>query len=275
MSPLLVVVLLAAAVCAFCYIASLVSKENSWVDRLWSIVPVAYVWVFAIAAGLSDVRLDVMAGLVTLWGARLTFNFARKGGYTGVEDYRWPVLRARMTTVQFAIFNLLFIVIYQNAILVLITLPALTAFEHRTPFGPLDIILTVVFLALLAGETLADQQQWEFHRHKAAEIAAGREPAPRFLQTGLFRFSRHPNFFFEQAQWWVLFLFGAVAAGSLLQWTVLGAFLLTTLFIGSTIFTESITRSKYPEYAGYQATTSPIVPWFPRRATQETQAERA
>ena len=50
-------------------------------DRIWSIVPVVYVWVFAIAAGLGDARLDVMAGLVTLWGARLTFNFARKGGY--------------------------------------------------------------------------------------------------------------------------------------------------------------------------------------------------
>ncbi|MEO5921615.1 MAG: DUF1295 domain-containing protein [Pseudolysinimonas sp.] len=239
MSPLLVVALVAAAVCAFCFIASLVSKDNSWVDRLWSIVPVVYVWIFAIAAGLTDARLDVMAGLVTLWGARLTFNFARKGGYTGVEDYRWEVLRSRMSPAQFAVFNLLFIVLYQNAILVLITLPAFTAFENRAPFGLLDVLLTVLFLALLAGETLADQQQWAFHRHKAAAVAAGREPSPRFLQSGLFRFSRHPNFFFEQSQWWVLFLFGAMAAGSLLQWTVLGAFLLTILFIGSTIFTRA------------------------------------
>ncbi len=211
----------------FCCVTSLITKENSWVDRLWSIVPVAYVWVFAIAAGLADVRLDVMAGLVTLWGARLTFNFARKGGYSGMEDYRWAVLRGRMSRAQFAVFNLLFIVLYQNAILVLITLPAYTAYQNQTPFGPLDVLLTVVFLALLAGETMADQQQWEFHTRKAADVAAGREPSPRFLQSGLFRLSRHPNFFFEQAQWWVLFLFGAVAAGSLLQWTVLGAFLLT------------------------------------------------
>ncbi len=275
MSPLLVVVLLAAAVCVFCYVTSLITKENSWVDRLWSIVPVAYVWVFAIAAGLTDVRLDVMAGLVTLWGARLTFNFARKGGYSGVEDYRWAVLRGRMTRAQFAVFNLLFIVLYQNAILVLITLPAYTAFENRSPFGPLDVLLTAVFLALLAGETLADQQQWDFHSSKAVEVAAGREPSPRFLQSGLFRFSRHPNFFFEQAQWWVLFLFGAVAAGSLLQWTVLGAALLTALFVGSTIFTESITKAKYPEYADYQSTTSAIIPWLPRRASQEAQARQA
>lgn len=267
MHPLVVVLAVAVVAAAFCWIASLVTRDNSWVDRLWSIVPVVYVWIFAIAAGLADPRLDVLAGLVTLWGARLTFNFARKGGYSGVEDYRWPVLRGRMSRGQYAVFNLFFIVLYQNALLVLITLPALTAFEHRgAPLGPLDLVLAGLFLAFLAGETVADQQQWDFHQGKRADAAAGRESSPRFLQSGLWRFSRHPNFFFEQAQWWTFFLLGATAAGSVLQWTVLGPFLLTVLFVGSTIFTESITRSKYPEYADYRATTSMLVPLPPRRA---------
>ncbi|MEP6478711.1 MAG: DUF1295 domain-containing protein [Rhodoglobus sp.] len=261
MVPLIVVFWIAVGVCAFVWIASLITREHSWVDRLWSIVPVAYVWVFAAFAGLADIRLDVMAVLVTLWGARLTFNFARKGGYNGHEDYRWPVLRARMKPWQFQVFNLLFIVIYQNLILLLITLPALTAYLNQTPYGPLDYVVTVIFLLLLAGETLADQQQWNFQKAKSA---GGPEFRPRFLQTGLWRFSRHPNFFFEQAQWWALFFFGAVAAGSVLQWTVLGAVLLTGLFVGSTVFTESITKSKYPEYADYQRTTSPIIPLPPR-----------
>jgi steroid 5-alpha reductase family enzyme len=156
-------------------------------------------------------------------------------------------------------------VLYQNAILVLIALPALTAFEHRgAAFGVWDVSLAALFLLLLLGETIADQQQWNFQTWKASEKAAGRNPQPRFLTTGLWRFSRHPNFFFEQSQWWVLFLFGAVAAGSLVQWTVLGAFLLSILFVGSTNFTENITKSKYPEYADYQATTSGVIPWVPR-----------
>jgi steroid 5-alpha reductase family enzyme len=263
MTPLVAVLIAAGIVCAFTWITSLITKEHSWVDRLWSIVPVVYVWIFAGFAGLQDARLNVMAVLVTLWGARLTFNFARKGGYSGTEDYRWPILRARMTGWQFQIFNILFIVIYQNIILVLISLPALTAYEHRsTPFGLLDAAVTVLFLGLLVGETIADQQQWNFQN---AKKAGGADFRPRFVTTGLWRFSRHPNFFFEQAQWWVLFLFGAIAAGSLLQWTVLGAFLLTVLFVGSMNFTESITRSKYPEYAEYQATTSAMIPWAPRR----------
>jgi steroid 5-alpha reductase family enzyme len=272
-TPLFVVLCTAAGVCAFVWIASLITHDHSWVDRIWSIVPVAYVWIFAAAAGLGNARLDVMAVVVTLWGARLTFNFARKGGYSGVEDYRWAVLRARMPRWQFELFNLFFIVLYQNLILLLITLPALTAWNNRsTPFGIWDVLVALVFLALLVGETVADQQQWNFHAWKRAETDAGREPRPRFLQSGLWRFSRHPNFFFEQAQWWALFFFGVVAAGSILQWTVLGAFLLTLLFVGSTVFTESISRSKYPEYADYQATTSPIVPWIPGHETESAAA---
>lgn len=266
MEPLIVCLWILAAACAATWVLSLITGEHSWVDRIWSIVPVVYVWVFAGAAGLTDVRLDLLAVLVTLWGARLTFNFARKGGYApGGEDYRWEVLRGRMSPAAFQLFNLFFIVIYQNVLLLLIALPAWTAYQHRTPLTPLDVILAALFLAFLTGETIADQQQWRFQQRKKAELAAGRQPSPRFLQTGLFRYSRHPNFFFEQAQWWVVFLFGCVAAGSLLQWTAIGPLLLTGLFVGSTVFTESISRSRYPEYADYQARTSPVVPWFPRR----------
>ncbi|MCS3844249.1 DUF1295 domain-containing protein [Microbacterium sp. AK031] len=92
--------------------------------------------------------------------------------------------------------------------------------------------------------------------------------------TGLFRHSRHPNFFFEQAQRWVFCAMGAAAAagsgpgffGGAPSWTIIGPALLTALFIGSTIFTESISASRYPEYAEYRRTTSMIVRLPPRAA---------
>ena len=127
-----------------------------------------------------------------------------------------------------------------------------------------DGLAALAFVGFLVGETVADQQQWVFQQRKRREVAAGREPSPRFLQSGLFRYSRHPNFFFEQAQWWVVFCFGAIAARSVWQPTVLGAVLLSLLFVGSTRFTESISRSRYPEYAEYQATTSASIPLPPR-----------
>src|SRR5579863_7750988 len=263
MSPLVLTVIIAAAGCAFAWIASLVTGDTSWVDRMWSIIPIIYVWVFAAAAHLGNARLDVLAALVTVWGVRLTYNFARKGGYIGVEDYRWAVIRSSMRPWQFQLFNLFFIVIYQNALLVLITLPAWTAYQHRsTSFGALDYVLTLLFILFTIGETVADQQQWDFHQWKNAEVEAGRTPNPRFLQSGLFRFARHPNYFFELAQWWVVFFFGAVAARSILEWNVIGPFLLTLLFVGSTRFTEKISLSHYPEYELYQRSTSAVIPWF-------------
>jgi steroid 5-alpha reductase family enzyme len=273
-SPLAVILVIAGLACAFAWLASLVSGDTSWVDREWSILPWVYAWVFALFASLGSARLDLMAAVATVWGIRLTYNFARKGGYSGVEDYRWQVLRDSMPSWQFQLFNLFFIVLYQNALLVLIALPALTAYQHRAePLGALDVVLALAFLACTAAETVADQQQWTFHRWKAAEQAAGRSAEPGFLDHGLFRYSRHPNFFFEQAQWWLFFLLGAAAAGSLKQWTVLGAFLLTLLFLGSTRFTEQITASKYPAYADYQRRTSMLIPWPPRSGPVAEPAE--
>lgn len=276
MGPLVVVIIVAGCACLFAWVASLITGETSWVDRLWSIVPVIYMWIFAGAAGFTNVQLDVMAAIVTVWGIRLTFNFARKGGYSGVEDYRWPILREKMKPWQYQVFNVIFIVLYQNFILVLITLPAYTAYEHRSAsYTILDAVLALVFLLCTVGETVADQQQWNFQTNKYRLIAEGVTPKEQFVQTGLFRYSRHPNFFFEQAQWWIIFFLGAATAGSLLQWTIAGPVLLTLLFLGSTKFTESITLSRYPEYAEYQERTSSQIPWFPRKPASELQPARS
>jgi Predicted membrane protein len=268
-TPVNIVIIVASLAAVFCWIASVLTKDTSWVDRLWSIVPVAYVWIFAgatIGAGADPGRIVLMAVLVTAWGARLTFNFARKGGYSGVEDYRWAILRSRMKPWQFQAFNLLFIVGYQMTLLVLITLPAAIAWQHPSPLGLWDGIIAALFVAFLIGETIADQQQWDFHQAKKRGEASG------FLATGLFATSRHPNFFFEQAQWWAFYALGASAAvsagrglwGGGINPTIIGPVLLTVLFIGSTIFTESISTAKYPAYADYRRRTSMWIP-LPRR----------
>ena len=245
-------------VCALTWLLSLVTKEYSWVDRIWSIIPVVYMWVFAFGANFSDPRVNLMAILVTLWGIRLTFNFARKGGYApGGEDYRWAILRKKMSPALYQVFNLLFIVIFQNALLLLITLPANQALYSKSSFGYLDIIFALLFFGLLVMEFVADQQQWNFHQLKKQGRAE-----KGFLDKGLFSVSRHPNFFAEQGQWWVLALWAfAVANFSEPQYLV-GVVLLTALFLGSARFTEQISLGKYPEYKEYQAKVSMMIPWF-------------
>lgn len=260
MAPGPLSILIAGCIAVAVWLVSLATREYSWTDRIWSIAPVGYAWVFAGAAGLHDARLDLVAALITVWGARLTFNFARKGGYApGGEDYRWVALRARMKPWQFQGFNLVFIAGYQNLILLVITLPMWTMYDHRAGFGVWDVVLAVVALAVIAGETTADEQQWRFQQAKKS----GRT-ADRFVTTGLFRFSRHPNFFCEVAFWWLVFLFAVVAAHTVVLWTIAGPVLLTLLFVGSTRFTESITLGRYPEYADYQRATSAVIPRPPR-----------
>jgi len=203
---------------------------------------------------------------VVLWGARLTFNFARKGGYgKGGEDYRWDILRKRMSPWLFQLFNATFISPYQNLLVFLMVAPCHTAWVYRTtPFGSLDAVASVLFGILLLGQTVADEQMWRFQEAKKKRLARGEPIDSPFFDHGLYGFSRHPNYFCEIGMWWVLYLFAVSASDVWLQWSLMGAVLLHLLFEGSTRFTESISLSKYPSYAAYQERVSRWVPWRPK-----------
>ena len=225
-----------------CWLLSVQTGNCSQVDKLWSITPFVYAWWFHVA---GDARTLLMAVLATAWGLRLTYNFARKGGYASSdegEDYRWPVLRGMMTKAQFQLFNLTFVALYQHALLLLITLPAYVASAAAKaspppPLGTLDHAAAGALLAFLVCEAAADQQQWLYYaartRHRAAARYKARPPgvaaaaqlaadAARygadlrrgFLTRGLFAISRHPNFFCEQAIWVCFYTLGAAAAGA-------------------------------------------------------------
>lgn len=271
--PLLLVLLwtLGFALTAFAF--GFITADYSWVDRLWSTLPVGFVWFYAWRGGFSC-PLVLAAAVVTVWGTRLTFNFARKGGYTGAEDYRWPVLRERIGNPFFwQLFNLGFICLYQTGLFVLFTSPMYMMLSRPSGSGsPLFIGALGLMLLSVLFETVADQQQWTYYRARESFRAGKTIPhgflvdAERgFRTTGLFAVSRHPNYFGELSFWWFFWLAGAFHTGIWLSWTLAGPVLLSLLFVGSTIFTEGITGSKYPEYAGYKNRVSAIVPWFPKR----------
>jgi steroid 5-alpha reductase family enzyme len=261
-SPLLLAALACAALAAGSWALSIVTGNYSQVDRLWSLAPPLYVAWFASRAGFTDGRLNLMLLLAVLWGARLTYNFARKGGYRrGSEDYRWPALRAQLGPVRFQALNAVFIAPFQNALLLLICLPAWQALRSGAPLGVLDGVAAAAFFLFFVGEAIADQQQWRFQSDKHARKLRGEPVSAEFIQHGLFRFSRHPNFFCEQAMWWSFYLFSVAAGAGWLNVAIVGPLLLTLLFQGSTGMTERLTLAKYPAYAEYQRSTPRQFPW--------------
>ena len=90
-------------------------------------------------------------------GVCLTLNFTREGGYSGVDDYRWAILRDRMPPVGFQAFNLFFNVIYWYLLRVLITIRALTLLSNQLRLGVLDGVVAVAFVLFLIEETVAGQ----------------------------------------------------------------------------------------------------------------------
>lgn len=272
-----VLLIIAACSAAYCFIVGEITRNNSQMDKLWSILPAVYAWVIA-AKGGFDARLVIMAVLATVWGARLTFNFALKGAYswkfwTGEEDYRWPWLRKRkefQPRWKWVVFNFLFISIYQNLLVLLTTLPAVAAMGSERPLGWMDAVAGLLMAGAIAYEAIADVQQWRFQSTKWGMLNSGKKldelPAPYnrgFNTSGLWRYSRHPNYLGEQTIWVAFYLFSIAAGAGILNWSICGAILLILLFWGSSTLGEYISKSKYPEYADYVKSVNRFIPGRP------------
>lgn len=254
-----------------CFVIGELTNNNSQVDKIWSIIPIVYAWTMAYQGGMTD-RLILMAVLVSIWGARLTYNFSRRGGYSirfweGDEDYRWEVLRQNPMMkgrVKWMLFNLFFICLYQNTLILLFTLPMIPVMLYDAPLFWADYLIAGIYLSLIIIETVADQQQWVFQKEKYRRINAGEKLDGKyekgFVAEGLWRYMRHPNYACEQSIWITFYFFTVAASGEWLNWSIGGCLLLLTLFQGSSDFSEGISADKYPKYKEYQKKVSRFVP---------------
>ncbi len=249
----------AATLVVFAFSVAL--RNSSVYDPYWSVAPVPIVlgwWWASAPAGSAAWRQALVVALVVAWAARLTGNWALRWHGLRDEDFRYVDLRRR-TGRAYWLVSLLGIHLLPTVWVFLGLLPAYVALVGpERPFGALDAVATVVTAAAIAVEGVADLQLRLFRTGRRAPEAA--------LTTGLWAWSRHPNYFGEVLFWWGLFLFG-LAARPAAAWTVIGPGAITLLFACVSVpMMDRRMAARHPGWTEHARRTSALVPWPPRRA---------
>ena len=246
--------LIAVAMLAL-WLLSLALRDVSIVDVFWGLgfVLVAH-FVRASAAGFAP-RAWLVTVLVTLWGVRLgAYLLWRNWG--GGEDYRYQAMR-RHYGPTFWLVSLAVVFGLQGLLMWVISLPVQLAVAAPVPaaLGPLDVLGTVLVLIGLGFESIGDLQ---LARFKADPASKG-----RVMDRGLWRYTRHPNYFGDAVVWWGLYGF-ALATGHPLAIVgpVVMTYLLTRLS-GVPLLEKKLAKTR-AGYAEYVARTSSFVPWPPK-----------
>lgn len=237
------------------------SGDASLVDVGWSAALVVLAGLYAVAGdGLTERRLLVGA-MAAIWGGRLAWHLARRivasrAAGARAEDGRYQALRARWGPRAQRNFLVFFQV--QASWSVLFSLPILVAMGAARPaLGWLDAVGVAIWAIGVVGEGVADAQLARFRARAGSRGRTCRE--------GLWRYSRHPNYFFEWLTWWS---YVVIAWGAPLGWLAWAGPALMLLFLfkvtGIPSTEAQALRSRGDDYRAYQRTTSAFVPWFPR-----------
>jgi len=196
-----------------------------------------------------------VAVLGGLWGTRLAVHLWKRV-HGEPEDGRYQNLRAHWHGSQFKFF--LFFQ-FQALLIVLFSLPFLAVARNPRTFGPWMLIGIAIWLVSVIGESVADQQLARFRADPANHGHTCRD--------GLWRYSRHPNYFFEWVHW---FAYVGIAIGSPIAWLAWAGPLVMYVFlrwISGIPYTETqALRSRGDDYRAYQRSTSMLIPWFPKRS---------
>lgn len=261
MSPFL---LIGAALAGLCLVFALLwllcrrLDNYGFVDVAWSYAFAALAGFYALAGPGWGARRALLAGLAAAWSLRLGTHLLRRvAGHHPVEDGRYAQLR-RDWAGSFALKMAGFFQL-QAASVVLLGLVFLPPMLNPVPrFHALELAGVALWLIALAGESLADAQLAAFKRDPASQ--------GRVCAVGLWRYSRHPNYFFEWLVWVAYFVFALASPWGWIALIGPAAILYLLLRVtGIPLTEEQAVRSKGDAYRRYQQTTSVFVPWFPRQ----------
>jgi len=239
------------------WLVSLVLRNASIVDAFWGLGFVLLAALYFVATDGFVGRKILITGLVAVWGLRLSLYILWRNWGKG-EDYRYGAFREKAGE-RFWWVSFFQVFLLQGVLLWLISAPILAGQFYDSPdeLTVVDGLGAVVWAVGFFFEAVGD---WQLAAFKADPANKG-----KVMQSGLWRYTRHPNYFGDTTAWWGYF---AIAAGTVDGlWTVFSPILMTVLLLrvsGVALLEKAQVRTK-PQYSVYIESTSAFLPWFPRR----------
>jgi steroid 5-alpha reductase family enzyme len=236
------------------WIASVIKRDVSIIDSLWSILFLAAASIYVQQTGASSPRAQLMLALVAAWALRLAIYLTVRN-WGKPEDFRYQKIRAGNQP-NFTFKSLYLVFLLQALLAWLVSLPLLAAATSSVDLNWLDYVGALIAIFGLLFETIGD---WQLSRFKANPASQG-----KVMDRGLWRYTRHPNYFGECCVWWGFYLLAAAGGG---WWSAVGPLLMTVLLLrvsGVALLERSIVKRR-PEYRHYIEQTNAFIPG-PRRS---------
>ncbi len=230
------------------WLISSAKRDVSIIDSFWSVFIAAAGTTYVFTAATITPRGQLLLGIVLLWAVRLCVYLTWRN-HGQPEDRRYQQIRARNQP-NFAFKSLYLVFGLQALLAFIVSLPLLASATSTTPLTWLDALGALLALAGLGIEAVADQQM--------ATFKSGAKQEGAVMDRGLWRYSRHPNYFGECCFWWGAFVI-ALAGGGV--WTVCSPLLMTVLLlkISGVPLLEADLATRRPAYRDYVQRTSGFV----------------
>jgi len=239
------------------WIWSVLIKNVSIVDVFWGFgfVVVNAFYVFSLKE--INPRNWLLLVLVSIWGLRLTIYLAVRNIGKG-EDFRYQQFRKDYGEKRYWWFSYFQVFLLQGVLILIISLPLLGVHSNETSNALiwLDYIALVVWSIGFSFEAGGDYQLYQFKKNQKNK--------GKVLNTGFWKYTRHPNYFGDAAVWWAYALFSIAAGG---YWQIIGAIIMTLLIIkvsGVALLEKTLHNTK-PRYNEYIEKTHSFFPWFPKK----------
>jgi len=241
-------------------------QRSSWlIDPYWTLIPpLLALFFFAHPFATPDLGRALLSGsLLTVWSLRLTWNYLRRErwrfGYR--EDWRYAKMRSERR--WFWLEQLVVVYAAQHLMLVGLSLPFWAIAARDVPLGWGDFACFALAACGLGIARAADSSLDRFMAHNEVRVARG-EPKIPVLDEGIWRTSRHPNYFGEQLFWWSIAGFGVVCGQ---PWVVVGTFFNSCVLAAVTVMTERrmlAVPERREAFEAYRERTSVWLPWWPK-----------